>query len=58
MTFPGFWRMLELGLPPGKTQEYPAIVPSGSVPLPEKSTPCPTLIVTSEVGLVIVPDGG
>ena len=47
-----------LGLPPLKVQEYPVIVPSGSLPVPAKDTDWPALIVTLVEGLVMVPVGG
>lgn len=55
---PGMASELVLGLPPEKVQEYAVMVPSGSVPEPEKKTDCPAVIVTFEVGLVMVPVGG
>ena len=58
MTFPGDASALELGLPPGKVHEYAEIVPSGSLPDPEKKTACPAVMVTSEAGLVMLPVGG
>jgi len=58
LTEPGFCDELELGLPPGNTQLYEAIVPSGSLPVPEKETDCPGPIATFDVGATIVPVGG
>src|SRR5262245_19769943 len=58
MTLPGIFSVLVAGVPLGKIHWYEATVPSGSVALPAKFTACPTLTVTSEAGLVIVPKGG
>jgi len=58
LTLPGVWTVLELGVPPGKTQEYAVTVPSGSLPVPENETGWPGLTVTSVAGLVIVAVGG
>jgi len=58
VTLPGLARLLELGFPPGNDHEYALIVPSGSLPVPEYTTDCPAVIVTSDVGLVMVPVGG
>ena len=49
--------VLEDGLPPGKLHEYALIVPSGSLPEPEKDTDCPADTVMSPVGAEIVADG-
>lgn len=49
---------LVLGLPPGKVHEYAEIVPSGSLPEPEKNTDCPAVMVMSVEGLIMVPVGG
>jgi hypothetical protein len=45
-------------LPPGRVNEYAEIVPSESLPEPEKNTVWPGAIVTSVAGLLIVPFGG
>ena len=55
---PGAAAELEAGLPPGNVQEYEAMVPSGSLPVPAKETACPAMIVTFPPGLVIVAVGG
>jgi hypothetical protein len=58
VTAPGFASKLVPGVPPGKTQEYPVMVPFGLVPVPEKDTDWPAAIVTLLAGLVITPVGG
>ena len=58
VTFPGVASALLFGLPPGKVQEYPEMVPSGSLPELANDTDWPAVIVTSVAGLLIVPFGG
>jgi hypothetical protein len=58
VTLPGVASALLFGLPPGNVHEYAEIVPSGSLPDPANDTDWPAAIVTSVVGLLIVPFGG
>ena len=54
---PAFAAELDEGVPPGKVQAYALIVPSGSLPLPEKLTEPPGAIVTSVAGLLMIAVG-
>jgi hypothetical protein len=57
VTAPGVATALPVGEPPGNTQEYRAMLPSPSVPVPANVTAWPAAIVTSAEGLVMVPRG-
>src|SRR3984957_16647305 len=58
VTAPGFWRLLELGMPSKKDHREELIVLRVDVPGPAKETDPPALTVTLEAGLVMVPVGG
>jgi hypothetical protein len=55
---PAFACVADAGLPPGKDQAYVTVLPSGSLPLPEKDTVSPGLIVAFVAGLTIEAVGG
>ena len=49
--------LLKEGEPPGNVHAYVAICPSASVPVPEKETASPGLMVTFDAGLSMVAVG-